>query len=302
MGTATSGDTRGVPPRAGSRLASGREPWARQIPAGRALGVAEMRPREILVCSLVSVACEQTALPPIGPTPTPASTTEDGGNTSDGSGSPATADGGARRRSLAPSEPWGNVTTDPNGNDSPDRYCCVNSAFYACPTPAALKQCLSFDLTSCLQSCAPTDDACAQACTKGALRAQRDPSACTRDASGDALCPATGANSSSNASSNSSDPSGSSSDPLSPPPTPKNACGGPFLGTDCDLGMQCIAGGHCTRGKCYPADVGNPCTYPNDCGAGNHCTGGCCANSASDSPCDTGLDCTSGTCTNGTCQ
>jgi hypothetical protein len=257
-----------------------------------------MKAREILCCSLVSFACEQTALPPIPPAPAPANKAQDGGNRSDGAR--ATADGGARHRTMeAPSELGGDGGADPNENDSPDQYCCVSGEYYACPTPAALKQCLSFDLSTCLQSCAPADDPCAQACTKEALRAKRDPSACTPDPSEDAQCPTSGASSDPTSGESSSS---SSSAPPSLPATPKNACGGPFLGTDCDEGMQCIAGGHCTQGKCYPADVGNPCTYPNDCGAGNHCTGGCCANAASGSPCDTGIDCTSGTCTNNTCH
>jgi hypothetical protein len=83
---------------------------------------------------------------------------------------------------------------------------------------------------------------------------------------------------------------------------PKNACGGDFLGVDCEGGMQCPDNQHCTNGKCYPSEVKNPCMFLTDCGDGNHCTAGCCASAARGSACDTPIDCTSGTCTNNVCQ
>jgi hypothetical protein len=258
-----------------------------------------MRPRKILLCSLVAFACGGGPVPPIPSTTSLA----DAGNRADG-GSPdaTTADAGTTSE-AAPTDLGGEGGTDPNQNGSPSQYCCASGAYYVCATDAAFKKCSSFDLAACFAACAPSDTACVRACTQGALHAKTDPSDCTRDPSQDGVCPAVSSSpdpTSSNSSSSSS--SSGANDSLQPLPLQTNPCGGQFLGTDCDEGMQCPAGGHCTQGKCYPADVGNPCTYLNDCGSGNHCTSGCCSNGASGSACNAGFDCTSGTCTSGTCQ
>lgn len=178
------------------------------------------------------------------------------------------------------------------------QYCCVSGAYYACPSQAALAQCTGFDVAGCLQSCPPSNPGCARACGQMASTAHSDPSACTHDASNDAICASfdAGSNTASSGS------SGSSGGVPAPPPTRKNACGGYFLGTACMVGGQCYGDEHCTQNECYPNDVGNPCTFPMDCGDGNHCAGGCCVSSAKGSPCDLPVDCKSGKCTSGVCQ
>jgi hypothetical protein len=177
----------------------------------------------------------------------------------------------------------------------PTQYCCVSGAYYACPDVASLAQCSGFGVSNCLQGCASTDEACANACGQMASSAQTDASTCTRDPSRDGVCIAPDASSSvSNYSTNTS---------TGTPPAPqKNACGGFFVGLACSVGGECNGGLHCTQGDCYPNDVGNPCTFPTDCGSGNHCASGCCANNSKGSPCNTGIDCKSMMCTNGVCQ
>lgn len=185
--------------------------------------------------------------------------------------------------------------TSPGQAPSRTGYCCVGGAYYGCPTHAALAKCTGFDVSGCLEDCPQADTACARACSQNASNAQTDPSACTHLPSMDTACADFDAGSSSTGSS-------SGSAPPAPPPTPKNACGGFFTGTECQVGGGCIGGGHCTQGKCYPNDVGNPCIYQSDCGDGNHCTAGCCANSSKGSACDAPWDCTSGKCTSNVCQ
>jgi hypothetical protein len=247
--------------------------------------------REILWCSLCLLACGQSEVRPF-----PASAAE-GGASPTGSDAGAMTDGAAQDQSDTAGSDAGADGEAGRGQESVGQ-CCVNGLYYACPTAGAFEQCAGFDLSRCYQACPVLDEGCAQACSQASLGARRDPSTCTHDPSRDGQCPDAGP--ASNYASSNQTSSGTS--PSAPPPTPKNACGGASLGTDCDQGTQCIGGGHCTQGKCYPSDVGNPCTFRTDCGTGNHCAQGCCVSGASGSPCDGAIDCTSAACTNGTCE
>jgi hypothetical protein len=253
-----------------------------------------MKMRAIVWLSLVPLACGNSSSSPAGPDASPFG--QPAARAADAAASPV--------KDAAASGPGGDGGAASNPPHGRQQSCCVNGVFYACATGAAFEKCSGFDLSSCFQACAPSDQACTRACDQAASTAKRDPSSCTHDPTRDTECPDAGPNGSSSIHTSSRS---SSDDPGAPPPagapaTPKNACGGPFLGIDCDLGMQCIANQHCTGGKCYPADVGNPCIYRTDCGANNHCTNGCCANPKAGSPCDTAIDCTSSVCTNGVCQ
>jgi hypothetical protein len=192
------------------------------------------------------------------------------------------------------------AATNAGPSTSDGQYCCVSGAYYACPSQAALAQCTGFDVADCLQSCPPTNPGCARACGQMASTAHSDPSACTHDASNDAICASFDAGSGSAGAG--AGATGSGGTPPAPPPERKNACGGYFLGTACMVGGQCYGDMHCSQNECYPNDVGNPCTFGSDCGDGNHCTAGCCASSAKGSACTFGIDCKSGTCTGGVCQ
>ncbi len=243
-------------------------------------------------------ACGGSAAPSI-----PVAVSDDGGAT-EGGDLAVVADGspGAEGQLTAGRAPEdaGDGATNPASNTGPSQYCCVSGAYYACPTQAALQQCTGFDVGGCFQSCAPTDLSCTRACGQKASTAHTDPSACTHQASNDAICAFDGGASST--SSTSGTPGPAPAPAPTTPPTPKNSCGGYFLGTTCGVGGQCIGGGHCTQNKCYPDDVGNPCTFSNDCGSGNHCAAGCCASPAKGSACETAIDCTSFKCTSGVCQ
>ena len=235
------------------------------------------------------------------------SATQDGGTVEgdggdDGSdlerkGDAHAGDGGhdASSRSKGAEAAAGDDAANAGPSSSSSQYCCVGGAYYACPTAAALTQCMGFDVSACLARCGSSDTACVNACNQKA--GTGDPSGCSHDPTYDSTCTAVDAGSNTNTSSS------SSSSNVQPPTPVRNACGGLFPGNlPCGTGGTCIGGGHCSGGSCYPNDVGNPCTYANDCGQGNHCTNGCCASPAKGSACTAFWDCKSNTCTNGICQ
>jgi len=241
------------------------------------------------------------------------STTDDAGVMESGGGGDEGDDGGdLERKGDAHASDGGHDASSRSagggeagvGGDAPNaapgssssQYCCVSGAYYACPTDAALSQCMGFDVPGCLARCASSDTACVNACNQKA--GTGDPSGCTHDPTYDSTCTPVDGGSNSNTNSSSS----SSTSNVQPPTPVKNACGGLYPGTlACETGGTCITG-HCSGGACYPNDVGNPCTYANDCGSGNHCTNGCCASPAKGSACSAFWDCKSNTCTNGICQ
>ena len=239
------------------------------------------------------------------------STTDDAGVMESGGGGDEGDDGGdLERKGDAHASDGGHDASSRSagggeagvGGDAPNaapgssssQYCCVSGAYYACPTDAALSQCMGFDVPGCLARCASSDTACVNACNQKA--GTGDPSGCSHEPTYDSTCTAVDAGSNTNTSSS------SSSSNVQPPTPVKNACGGLYPGTlACETGGTCITG-HCSGGACYPNDVGNPCTYANDCGQGNHCTNGCCASPAKGSACTAFWDCKSNTCTSGICQ
>jgi len=74
-----------------------------------------------------------------------------------------------------------------SGPDGSNATCCVNGAFYTCPSAAAATQCLGepMRLMSCMQECTGDDGSCENGCAE---KHGPDPSSCQRDASGDASC------------------------------------------------------------------------------------------------------------------
>lgn len=73
-----------------------------------------------------------------------------------------------------------------SGDDTPGT-CCVNGAFFACPSAGAVAQCAGepMQLSSCLMA-SGCDNGCATECMG---KYGPDPSSCQRDPSKDETCP-----------------------------------------------------------------------------------------------------------------
>ncbi len=83
----------------------------------------------------------------------------------------------------AASQTSGEAGTDSPASDSNDSsmHCCVNGAFYACPSAAAIDQCVG-EFTRCISGCG-------MECMEECLQTHPpDPSSCSRDGSRDSEC------------------------------------------------------------------------------------------------------------------
>lgn len=82
----------------------------------------------------------------------------------------------------------GQLVDSPNSaTDDSAAYCCVNGAYFDCPSAGALAQCVGEPnkLSSCFMS-GGCDNACANECMS---KYGPDPSSCRRDSSKDNTCP-----------------------------------------------------------------------------------------------------------------
>jgi hypothetical protein len=173
----------------------------------------------------------------------------------------------------------GNTGAGAGGPAHGDNYCCIDGAFYDCPTTQAVTQCIGFDIDACMDACAFDDFDCQDACFDAWASSTPDTSACARDAARDGDCAGPGPG-------------------PDPDPEPQPGCLSEL--SACDYDDDCCSG-NCTGGTCYGNLTGDYCDYDDDCSSGN-CTGGVCYGGFFGDPCDYDDDCQSGFCTGGECQ
>jgi hypothetical protein len=152
------------------------------------------------------------------------------------------------------------------GTRSASYSCCLNGAFYACPSQAALDRCI------------PPN-----------FQGTPDPSECMRDTTQDGSCHTGGGGSGGSGGGGGGGGSSGGCHAAS-----FDAC---VVDSDCHSSLQ-----HCTSGQCYSNQPGSPCNVDSDCGLG-HCTSGCCYQDSRGEPCNVDSDCgPASSCVNGTCN
>jgi hypothetical protein len=172
-------------------------------------------------------------------------------------------DGGGQTTGQTGSNGGGTTGGGTTGGSSLTIYCCLNGAYYDCPSQAALDKCIPPNFMS-----AP------------------DPSACTRNAGKDGTCRSGGGSTTTGGGGGGGGCSGASS---------WGACS---IDADCHSSQL-----HCTSGHCYSNIFGSPCNIDADCGSDTHCTSGCCYTNMSGNPCDIDADCgSSSSCVSGKCN
>jgi hypothetical protein len=167
-------------------------------------------------------------------------------------------------------------STTPGGSGSVDFQCCINGVGYACPSNAALTQCIGFDIDACMSGCDFDDFVCQDSCFDQWANSEPDPSACTQDAAVD--CSGGGG------------PGGGGG----------GLCAGDWDGAYCEVDGDCSSY-NCVDDKCYGTAPGNPCEVDGDCSTYN-CYSGCCYGTDAGEPCDVDGDCASYNCYENECQ
>jgi hypothetical protein len=191
---------------------------------------------------------------------------KDGGGDDDDDGAGASGAGGSGS---------GNNGSGASGNNGsgagmPGTFeCCLNGVGFACPSDAALDQCIGFDIDGCLAGCSFDDFECQDACFAQLDMSTPDPSACTQDAS--VTCDGN-----------------------------PGVCVGDWDGTNCDQDSDCSSL-NCFDQKCYATDAGNPCEQDSDCSTLN-CYESCCYDTGAGNPCEQDSDCSSLNCFENQCQ
>ncbi len=71
------------------------------------------------------------------------------------------------------------------GSRSAGGHCCINRAYYTCPSAAAVAQCTPPQLPMCMMRCGMMDSKCPQVCLS---KYPPDPSACSRTPARDSSC------------------------------------------------------------------------------------------------------------------
>lgn len=126
--------------------------------------------------------------------------------------------------------------------------CCLNGAFYACPTEAAMKACAGLTGTpaECAIKC-KGDPQCLDTCLDENKNGGPDTSGCERDKKRDEEC------------------------------IPQ--CTGiehVKTSTTCSNDSGCTSVQHCFAGRCYLSSAGAPCEDDSQCGSVATCKSGCC--------------------------
>ena len=106
-------------------------------------------------------------------------------STPSGGGAPSVLSDLMKAVSQPPGSPAPGVAGGGQASASSSATCCINHAFYDCPSMAAVKKC-SGDTSACLMSCmSSSDSSCGERCMR---EHPPDPSGCSRQGNRDGEC------------------------------------------------------------------------------------------------------------------